>query len=159
MWAAAPTAPFAGRIILIDPSGAYTAYSIPQGAGNIAMSDVRYPAAGTWTAYLALSTGSGFSGTFAWRVLQQRFTTDGFVFPSSFTLAPGASRLVTVISQEPSQPGDESASVQFTRLGQRRHLRAVLAPGGGSAVEQLLHRHGDRRQRPRVPGPGQRLLP
>ena len=114
MWAAAPTAPFAGRIILIDPSGAYTAYSIPQGAANLAMSDVAHPAAGTWTAYLALSTSSQFSGNFVWRVLQQDFRPDGFVFPSSFTLAPGASRRVTVIGQEPNQPGDESASVQLT---------------------------------------------
>ena len=130
MWAAAPTAPFAGRIILIDPSGAYTAYSIPQGAANIAMSDVAHPAAGTWTAYLALSTSSRFSGNFVWRVLQQDFRPDGFVFPSSFTLAPGASRRVTVIGQEPSQPGDESASVQLSGSvsGRRRPCRSRSEP-------------------------------
>jgi hypothetical protein len=114
MTAAARTAPAAGRIILLDPSGAYTAYSIPQGPANFARADVRYPVAGTWTAYLALSKGSGFNGNFVWDVLQQRFTTDGVVFPSWFTLAPGASRHVTVISRELAQPGDVSASVQLT---------------------------------------------
>jgi hypothetical protein len=114
MAAAAVIAPFLLRLTLIDPSGAFTAFSFPQQAANYAAVEVRYPMAGTWTAFLALSTGSGFNGNFVWRVLQQRFTTDGLVFPSSFTLAPGASRQVTVTSRQLAQPGDVSASVQLT---------------------------------------------
>ncbi len=61
---AATSAPAASRIILIDPSGDFAAYSIPQGAANFAHVDVRYPQPGTWTAYFALSKSSGFNGSF-----------------------------------------------------------------------------------------------
>jgi Subtilase family len=112
--AAGTTAPFALRTILIDPTGAFTAYSIPQGAANGARSEVRYPAPGSWTAYVALSTGSAFNGQIAWEAIQQRFAPIGTVLPGSFTLAPGASRKVAIVTHEPASAGDLSASVQFT---------------------------------------------
>jgi hypothetical protein len=147
MYEAAASGSAASRIILIDPDGAYAAYSIPQGAANYAMSDVRYPAAGTWTAYVALSQGSGFDGTVAWRVLQQDFTSDGIVLPSSFTLAPGASRRVTVISREPSSPGDVSASVQLSGsvsgvTSVPFSLRAVVPPANYSFTGTILGGNG-----------------
>jgi hypothetical protein len=111
---ASQSSPFAIRIILIDPNGAYTAYSIPQGANNFAHADVRFPVSGTWTAYFALSQSSGFNGPLPWKVVQSDFTTRGSVSPSIFTLAPGASKTVTVHSFTDPQPGDVSASVQFT---------------------------------------------
>ena len=117
VFAAANTAPFAGRIILIDPTGAYAAYSIPQGAANYAHSDIRYPAAGTWTAYLALSRSSGFNGTFAYSVVQTDFTTHGTVTPSKIVLAPGKTGTFLVHTHVPGTPGDLSASVQFTSSG------------------------------------------
>ena len=111
---ASQSAPFAIRIILIDPNGTYTAYSIPQGSNNFAHADVRFPVPGTWTAYFALSKGSGFNGPLPWKVVESDFTTRGSVTPSTFTLAPGASNTVTVHSFIDPQPGDVSASVQFT---------------------------------------------
>jgi len=105
---------FALRTILIDPTGAYTAYSIPQGASNGARSEVRYPVAGTWTAYIAMSASSAFNGSLKWEAIQQRATSIGRVSPSSFTLAPGQSRAVTVTTSQPRSPGDLSASVQLT---------------------------------------------
>ncbi|MBN9609306.1 MAG: protease inhibitor I9 family protein [Actinobacteria bacterium] len=147
MYAAAATAPAASRIILIDPNGAYTAYSIPQGAANAAQADVRYPAAGTWTAYLALSTSSGFNGTMTWRVLQQNYVPAGIVLPSSFTLAPGASRRVAIVGLEQGQPGDRSASVQFTGsvsgvTSVPFSLRAVVPPWNYSFTGTILGGNG-----------------
>ena len=104
----------ASRIILIDPNGVYTSYSIPQGAANYANTDVRFPTKGKWTAYIALSHGSGFSGPIQWAVQLANYATHGTVSPSSFTLAPRTSRTVTVHTTTPSQPSDLSASVQFT---------------------------------------------
>jgi hypothetical protein len=110
---ATASSPFASRIILIDPSGAYAAYSIPQGAANYAHIDVRFPMAGTWTAFFALSKSSGFNGTFAYSVVQTDVTAHGVVVPSMFVLGPGQSTKVTVVTQLPLSPGDLSASVQF----------------------------------------------
>ena len=87
---AAPSAPASlGRIILIDPNGAYTAYSIPQGAANYAHVDVRYPTAGTWTAYFALSRSSGFNGPFLYAATTANFTTARLGAPSVVHPAPG----------------------------------------------------------------------
>jgi len=103
----------ASRIILIDPHGVYTSYSIPQGAANYANTDARFPTAGTWTAYIAVSHSSGFSGPIQWAVQLANYASHGTVSPSSFTLAPNTSRTVTVKTTTPGQPSDVSASVQF----------------------------------------------
>lgn len=131
--AASATSPYALRIILVDPKGTFTAYSIPQGASNAARSEVRAPIAGTWKAYIGLSTSSAFNGSIAWEAVQQRFGSAGSVSPSSFTLAPGASRHVTVLSRTPQSPGDLSASVQLSgsvsgATSVPLSLRAVVPP-------------------------------
>jgi len=106
----------ASRIILLDPNGVYTSYSIPQGAANYANTDVRYPVGGTWTAIIALSQSAAKAGIVvktSWAVQVQDYAKHGSVSPSSFTLAPGASRTVTVHTSTSSNPSDVSASVQF----------------------------------------------
>jgi hypothetical protein len=114
------SSPFAPRIILIDPHGTYQAYSIPQGAANFGHVDVHFPAFGTWSAFFALSQGSGFNGPIQYSVTTSDFTSYGSVSPSTLTLAPGESRSVTVRTPLPAQPGDVSASVQLsTALGLR----------------------------------------
>ena len=123
----------ASRIILIDPNGVYTSYSIPQGAANYANTDVRFPTKGKWTAYIALSHGSGFSGPIQWAVQLANYATHGTVSPASFTLAPRTSRTVTVRTTTPSQPSDLSASVQFTsnrgvNMSVPLTLRSVVPP-------------------------------
>lgn len=112
--ASAATAPYALRTILIDPTGAYAAYSIPQGAANAARSEVRAPKAGAWTVYVALSRSSAFNGSIAWEAIQQRYGTVGWTFASPITIAPGATRTVAVVGLMPTTPGDLSASVQLT---------------------------------------------
>jgi hypothetical protein len=137
---AAVSAPFSGRIILIDPHGVYSAYSIPQGAANYAHSDVRYPGFGQWTAYFALSTSSGFNGPIRYGITTSKFTTYGSVSPSRITLAPGASRTVSVKVPLGAQPGDLSASVQLsTNLGLTTSVplttfTGVITGGNGRAL-------------------------
>ena len=154
MWAAAPTAPFSpAGSSCIDPSGAYTAYSIPQGAANFAMSRCQVPGGRHLDGVLrAVARAARSTGTSRGGCCSSDFTTDGIVVPSSFTLAPGASRRVTVISREPSQPGDISASVQFDGsvsgvTSVPFSLRAVVPPRdntftgtvtGGNGRGQLL---------------------
>jgi subtilisin family serine protease len=110
--AASPTPVSPIRIILIDPKGVYTAYSLPQGDGNYAHVDVRYPRSGTWTAYFALSQSSGFDGKVQYETTTSDFTTHDTVSPSSFTLKPGASKTVKVTSAM-GRPGDLSESLQL----------------------------------------------
>ena len=105
----------ASRIILIDPNGVYTAYSIPQGAANFAVSDVRYPDRRQVDGDpRGIAGRPDYNDDFHWQVLEQNYVSHGSVSPASFTLAPGASQKVTVRSTEPAQPSDLSASVQFT---------------------------------------------
>ncbi len=112
--AAAPLGIYSDRVILIDPTGAFAAFSIPQGSANFAHVDVRAPMAGTWTAYLAVSQSSGFNGSFAYQVVQTDTTTHGTVTPSKIVLAPGKSGTFTVHTKIPTSSGDLSASVQLS---------------------------------------------
>jgi hypothetical protein len=105
---------YAARIILIDPKGTYRAFSIPQGVGNYGHVDVRYPIAGTWSAYFALSKASAFNGKIQYEVKTSKFTTFGSVSPTSVTLKAGETKTVTVSTKLPKNPGDVSASVQLS---------------------------------------------
>jgi hypothetical protein len=145
--ATAASAPAASRIILIDPTGAYAAYSIPQGAANYAHADVRFPKAGTWTMYIALSRSSGFNGTFAYRVVQTDFSTHGRVSPAYRTLRPGQTGSFTVRAQLPTSPQDLSASVQFTPstggpVSVPMTLRAIVPPRNTTFVGTITGGNG-----------------
>ena len=72
---------FSIRVILLDPSGTYTAYSIPQGFNNFSHVDVHHPVAGRWTLISAASTSSGFNGPVLFNVTQSDFTRVGVVAP------------------------------------------------------------------------------
>ena len=109
---ATPSAPAAPRVILIDPTGAYAAYSLPQGAGNYGHVDVRYPKGGQWKAYFAVSRATGFNGPFLYSATTENYTSAGVATP--VVIPGGATRTVYVAARLPSQPGDESASVQLT---------------------------------------------
>ncbi len=123
----------AARVILIDPHGVYTAYSLPQGDGNWGNADVRFPAAGTWTAYFALSTGTGFNGSISYEITTNNYTTHGVVLPSTFTIPAGGTKTVVVATGLPSQPGDLSTSLQLassagTTTSIPVTLRSVVPP-------------------------------
>jgi hypothetical protein len=143
----ANTGAAASRIILLDPSGTYTAYSIPQGAANYAHVDVRFPKPGIWKAIFALSQSSGFNGTFAWQVVQTDFSRHGTVTPSFRTLAPGRSGSFTVHTRLPSSPSDLSASVQFSPstghpMSVPMTLRAVIPPHNSTFVGTITGGNG-----------------
>lgn len=100
-------------VVLIDPNGNFAADAVPQGVGNAAEVEVRYPTAGTWTA-LIFSNMSSEKGTVG-PVLFQAQTFDfqplGTVSPARVTIPAGQTATVTVRMTTPSSPGDESAAV------------------------------------------------
>jgi hypothetical protein len=116
---AAIDVPWSLRLTLIDPSGAFAAYNIPQGGANYAHVDVRKPKAGTWTMIISSSKGSAptlnlFKGKVAFEIIQTDAATHGSVSPSSMSLRPGQTGTFRVSTKMPSAPGDLSASVQLS---------------------------------------------
>jgi len=98
---------------LIDPKGRYAANSDPQGLGNYGNVDVRTPVAGTWTAVVNDITDAdgGYGGAVSWQAVTEQYKSFGKVSPSSFSLAPGASKKVTFTATAPVAPGDYAASL------------------------------------------------
>jgi subtilisin family serine protease len=98
---------------LIAPDGDLAEYNLPQGVGNYGNAQVADPAAGTWTALVATSSSASSvpaqfeASTATWQSL-------GTLSPNSLTLAPGASGTFTLTAATPSQPGDQSGSIQVT---------------------------------------------
>jgi Subtilase family len=132
------------EVFLIDPKGRYAANSDPQGLGNYGNVDVRAPVAGTWTAVVNDITAGegGYGGTVSWQAATEQYQGFGSVSPASFSLAPGASKKVTVTATAPSSPGDYAASLSIgSNLGGStsipvtvRSLVNVAAGGGFSGV-------------------------
>ena len=112
--AAALASGFSIRIILIDPSGAYAAYSIPQGYNNFSHVDVAAPAAGIWTLYNAASKSSGFNGPVQYNVTQTDFTYPASITPTSMTIGAGKTGTFHVNTKLSSTPGDVSDAIQLT---------------------------------------------
>ena len=104
------------NLALLDPSGKFTAYSLPNGNGNHGHVDVHNPVAGTWTAVIsdADSGEGGYVGSVLFDAAVSKFQSFGHVSPSTVTLRPGQSTTVAVTAQNPAQPGDLSASLAFT---------------------------------------------
>lgn len=118
-WPTPPSGTGSGTIVylaLLDPSGNQVAYSLPQGVGNgYGHVDVVHPAAGTWTAvvYGRPSGDASYSGPVQFSWAAQRYVNAGWVFPSSVSLAPGASTQVFALYTLPSQPGDSGMAFRF----------------------------------------------
>jgi Subtilase family/Peptidase inhibitor I9 len=94
-------------LTLIDPTGAYAAYTRPQGNGNHGQVDVRKPVGGTWTAIVFLRDGT-FNGPVHLEFATQRFGAVDSVTPSSRTLRPGETGRFTFQTRLPSNPGDSA---------------------------------------------------
>jgi hypothetical protein len=107
------TASGAVRLILLDPHGKYTAYSLPQGVGNYGHVDVRYPVKGTWTAVVeALNTANGgAAATAKFQASTSRYHGSGSVSPSTLKLSPGQSRTVRYTTRTLNHAGDTSESL------------------------------------------------
>jgi hypothetical protein len=123
---------FSIRVILLDPSGTYTAYSIPQGFNNFSHVDVHHPVAGRWTLISAASTSSGFNGPVLFNVTQSDFTKVGGVNPAAKLIGPGQTGTFLVAGKLPATPGDLSASVQLSSKDATASvpltLRTVIPP-------------------------------
>jgi Subtilase family/Peptidase inhibitor I9 len=104
------------RLILIDPNGRFAAHSLPQGIGNYGSVDVREPVPGMWTGVIfgLVEASGGLNGTIPWQVSTQQSVHFGTVSPSSFSLAAGQSRQITVRASTPPKPGDTAGSIVFT---------------------------------------------
>jgi hypothetical protein len=94
-------------LTLIDPTGAYAAYTRPQGDGNHTQVDVRKPVAGTWTAIVFKRDGS-YTGVVHLEFATERFGGVDSVSPSSLTMGPGQTGRFQLRTQLPSSPGDSA---------------------------------------------------
>ena len=112
---AGPTSDLAARVnlSLIDPTGKLAEYNLPQGTGNFSDAQVADPVAGTWTAFIssAPSADGGTTGAILFEARVARWTSFGTITPTSVTLAPGASRAVTLTVSTPATPGDQAGSI------------------------------------------------
>lgn len=100
------------RLALLDPTGRYTAYSLPQGNGNNAVTDVHDPAPGKWTAIVFASQSvAGYHGPVSLRITATRARSAGTVSPRTFHLAKGESRTLTVTTPAPGSGSSASSLV------------------------------------------------
>jgi Subtilase family len=106
-------ATYAAQLSLIDPQGRFAANSEPPTASNYGSVDVLHPAAGTWTAVIfsETSANSGTVGKVQFGASVSDYAGFGAVSPSTITLAPGASSVVSVTATTPSAAGDASGAV------------------------------------------------
>jgi hypothetical protein len=133
------------RLILIDPNGKFAAHSLPQGVGNYGNVDVRFPAAGKWTAeiYSRGSASGGTTGKVSFEADTQNTTGYGSISPSTLNLAPGQTKQVTVTEQTPATPGDATGAVVLNAgaAGQTSVpvvLRSLVSASGNGAFNGTL---------------------
>jgi hypothetical protein len=125
------------RLVLLDPHGTFTAYSLPQGVSNVGQVDVHQAAPGTWTAMIfSIRNGTHYAGPVNLRTVDQRASSAGSVSPSSFTLAQGQSRTVTVRTTAPANEATADSLVLTGRFGQ-----ATTVPVITRAVQKVRFGH------------------
>lgn len=116
------------RASLLDPSGAFAAYTLPQGTGNLGHIDFHQPAPGRWTAILWSSsptTAASVSGPIALRTRYFTATSAGTVSPTSAVIPAGGSQTFTVTTTVP--PNEASAaSLVFAHRGAERTTVSIV---------------------------------
>lgn len=135
------------RVFLINPLGVYSAYSIPQGYAHYGSVDVRYPAAGTWTAYIDCNAGTyGYDGPVSYQALSTAYRTVGSVTPASLPVPPGRTGTLHVSVADGASVGDLSDALEIdsalmSRVAVPVTLRTML-PSGGSFTGTLTGGNG-----------------
>ena len=101
------------RMILIDPSGALAAHSLPQGSGSYGTVEVNSPPAGTWEAviYGDVAADGGTNGTVHWQVGVENSEPFGQLSTGTLVLPAGQSQTFSLAVQEPASAGDAAGSV------------------------------------------------
>jgi hypothetical protein len=110
---------------LIDPSGAYAAYTRPQGNGNHGEVDVAKPAGGDWTAIIFRRDGV-FNGPVQWQFTTQDYGRVGSVSPSTLTLAPGKTGKIALHTTLPSSAGDTNEDLVIQPSGASRTIVPIV---------------------------------
>ncbi|HST63759.1 MAG TPA: S8 family serine peptidase [Mycobacteriales bacterium] len=110
---------FTVRLVLLEPDGTYSGYSLPQGAGSgFAVVDIPQPKAGTWTAVLFSSPGAvGFTGTVRFGATTFQHRTSGVGVPKAQVVPAGATRTVVVGVPAPRKASDTSDALTLTGSG------------------------------------------
>ncbi|HEY2576102.1 MAG TPA: S8 family serine peptidase [Streptosporangiaceae bacterium] len=110
-----PTGDLAARVnlSLIDPNGDLAEYNLPQGTGNFSIAQVANPVPGKWTALIssAPSADGGTTGSVLFGAQVAQWKVFGTLSAHSLTLAPGASKQITLTAKTPASPGDEAAAI------------------------------------------------
>ncbi|HEY0238479.1 MAG TPA: S8 family serine peptidase [Friedmanniella sp.] len=108
------------RATLLDPQGTFTAYTLPQGAGNFGHIGVHQPAPGTWTA-IVWSSGpdpaASVSGPIALRTTYYTATSAGTVSPRTATIPQGGAQTFRVTTNVPANEATASSLVLTHRFG------------------------------------------
>jgi hypothetical protein len=126
-------------IDLVDPLGRLAIDGLPQGAELSSNVGVRYPDAGTWTAYVTYLSSQAPSVPVAFDATGQDWAAFGSVRPDEATLRPGASQTVTVAVPASRSAGDESAAFVATpsfgpALSIPVAVRALIPIRGGTGT-------------------------
>jgi hypothetical protein len=141
------------NMILLNPAGAYTAYTYHPADDNASYAhiDVRAPHAGTWTAiFFTPADGSGYAGPVNYDISTSKFISTGSVSPSSVRLAPGRSAALQVSLPTPANPGDYSRNLRISDSSGDTSVVPVvsraqvpLSTGSGSFSGTLTGGDGD----------------
>lgn len=110
---------FTVRLVLFEPDGTFSGYSLPQGAGaGFAVVDIPQPVSGTWTAVLYSSPGAvGFTGTVRFGATTFQNRTTGIGVPKAQVVPAGATRTVVAAIPAPNRAGDTSDALTLTGSG------------------------------------------
>ncbi|MGH8889983.1 MAG: S8 family serine peptidase [Acidothermaceae bacterium] len=165
------------RLVLLDPNGVFSAYSLPQGAGDFGEVAVPSPVSGNWTALIwTAASAAGFTGDVRFSATSTANSSDGRVSPSTLVLRPGQTQSVHVSLAAPNA-GDDAAALVLSPSGREGRAEAStsdnsdsVAPIGTTTVVPIVVRklvtlHGSRgtfsgifgggNGRPGIPAPGE----
>jgi len=133
-------------LVLLDPSGAFVGYSLPQtgvGGPDFGHVDAHSPVPGTWTALIySPHTAAGFNGPVNFEFLTTRWVNFGSV-GGTLHLAPGASGTLHVSARTPMSPGDMAAAVEVDTAAHQHHavplvLRSLVRNDGHGTFAGVL---------------------
>lgn len=111
------------HVALLEPSGAYAGFSLPQGFADYGHVEVADPAAGTWTAVFfteqdgATSGGVGTTGNIQWQATTWEYQPAGTISPSSLTIAAGSTATATFTATSPAASGDTAQAIVLSTVG------------------------------------------